>query len=251
MWCSTMSAFRSSNAGATERPNSIASSGRSVSPICATGINTVSGSHGTCIAAARYVSAPLLAPSKTAWYRRFGKRPANEVATAFRSTSPRRRGLMPSEAPIRCKYRAAPPTAACRLHAPQHRRRQSCRDFGTAALPKRRLWPRAARWPNQRKRPPAWRRDRPRCQPCMRCCPTCALSLHHKCPEPVEGHIRAQTTPAAPASQLTNASMNRRNLAESTLGQEWPTPGISISFASLISASQEAYPWVVKRSCSL
>jgi hypothetical protein len=70
------------------------------------------------------------------------------------------------------------------------------------------------------------------------------------CPEPVEGHVRALTTPQ-PGTQLSNALMNRRNLAESALGQEWLTPGISINFASLVSASQEAYPWVVKRSCSL
>jgi hypothetical protein len=66
MWCSTMSGLRSSSAGATEPPNSIASSGRSVSPTRATGTSTVSGSQGTCIAALRWVSAPLLDPSSIA-----------------------------------------------------------------------------------------------------------------------------------------------------------------------------------------
>jgi hypothetical protein len=43
-----------------------------------------------------------------------------------------------------------------------------------------------------------------------------------------------------PCTQLTTSLMNRRNLAESALGQEWLTPGISTSRAPLASASEEA-----------
>jgi hypothetical protein len=41
-------------------------------------------------------------------------------------------------------------------------------------------------------------------------------------------------------AQPTSPSTNRRNLAESSLGQEWLTPGISTSLAPFISASEEA-----------
>jgi hypothetical protein len=49
----------------------------------------------------------------------------------------------------------------------------------------------------------------------------------------------ALPTRRSPA-QLTNSSINRRNLAESALGQEWLPPGISTSLALLISANEHA-----------